>query len=144
MTRVLVCGGRDYNHYVHIYDTLDAIQGERGPFEVIIAGRHPGDPGEGADKWAESWSWAPRIPFYGFPARWHDLSHPDAVIRSKPDGTRYDAMAGPRRNGRMLAEGRPTLVIGFPGGRGTRNMLAQAKSAGVERLVIPFPAYAEP
>jgi YspA, cpYpsA-related SLOG family len=42
--------------------------------------------------------------------------------------------AGPIRSKRMLVEGRPDLVVAFPGGPGTTNMVRQARAAGV--LVI--------
>jgi hypothetical protein len=35
------------------------------------------------------------------------------------------------RNSKMLAEGKPEMVLAFPGGRGTANMVKQARSAGV-------------
>lgn len=139
--RVLVCGGRDFDRHSFLYNTLDNIQDERGDFEVVIAGRHPGEKTAGADLWAESRSFMACVPFYGFPARWGDLSHADAVIRQRADGTKYDAKAGPRRNGRMIAEGRPTLVVAFPRangrwGPGTRNMISQAKAAGIEVVEV--------
>ncbi|MEM9912925.1 MAG: hypothetical protein AAF922_19365 [Pseudomonadota bacterium] len=42
--------------------------------------------------------------------------------------------AGPIRNKEMLDEGCPDLVVAFPGGRGTANMVKQAQAAGVEVL----------
>lgn len=39
--------------------------------------------------------------------------------------------AGPIRNQRMLDEGKPDLVVAFPGGRGTADMVRRAKAAGV-------------
>lgn len=39
--------------------------------------------------------------------------------------------AGPIRNKQMLDEGKPDLVLAFPGGRGTANMVTQARKAGV-------------
>lgn len=138
--RVLVCGGRDYLRYVEVYDTLTALQDEHGPFQCVIAGRHPGEEPNGADYWAESWSFTERVPFYGFPARWGDLRHPDALIRQRRDGTRYDAKAGPRRNQRMIDEGRPDLAVGFPRadgslGSGTADMLRRADAAGIR--IVP-------
>ena len=44
--------------------------------------------------------------------------------------------AGPIRNKQMLDEGKPDLVISFPGGRGTANMIKQAKAAGVEVMEV--------
>jgi ABC-type Fe3+-hydroxamate transport system substrate-binding protein len=43
---------------------------------------------------------------------------------------KYGPSAGPIRNGRML-EYKPDLVIAFPGGRGTANMVKQARKAGI-------------
>ncbi len=39
--------------------------------------------------------------------------------------------AGPMRNARMLAEAKPDIVVAFPGGNGTADMVRQAKAAGV-------------
>jgi hypothetical protein len=36
----------------------------------------------------------------------------------------------------MLAEGKPDLVVGFPGGRGTAHMCSIARAAGVEVIEI--------
>ena len=43
---------------------------------------------------------------------------------------------GPIRNERMLQEGKPRLVIAFPGGRGTADMTSRARAAGVETIVL--------
>jgi len=39
--------------------------------------------------------------------------------------------AGPLRNQRMLDEGKPDLVVAFPGGGGTKDMVRRAVKAGV-------------
>jgi hypothetical protein len=44
--------------------------------------------------------------------------------------------AGPIRNRRMLEEGKPDLVVAFPGGNGTANMIEQARAAGVKVLEV--------
>ena len=46
--------------------------------------------------------------------------------------------AGPRRNGRMLREFRPTLVIAFPmaKSRGTWDCVRQAERAGIRTIVV--------
>ena len=142
--RVLVCGGRTYNDHVHVYDTLNAIQDERGPISAVIAGRPLGEESHGEDYcWAESWSFMELVPFYGFPARWSDLSNPDAVIRVRSGGKRYDAKAGPRRNQRMIDEGKPDLVVAFSGGAGTADMIRRARAAGIVVIKVPSPASME-
>jgi hypothetical protein len=40
--------------------------------------------------------------------------------------------AGPIRNQRMLDEHAPDLVVAFPGGRGTADMVRRARKSGVE------------
>lgn len=45
--------------------------------------------------------------------------------------TQREAAAGPIRNSRMLREGKPDLVLAFPGHGGTADMVKQAGEAGV-------------
>lgn len=113
--RVLVCGGRDYMNYAHLYHVLDDIQDDRFPFTCIITGA-----AKGADYWAESWAWMNKIRHIKFAADW----------------VGYGKAAGPIRNQIMLEEGKPDLVVAFPGGRGTADMVSRAEKAGVEVIRI--------
>ncbi len=105
--RVLVCGGRDYDDEPAVVRALVAA---RATF--VIDGGAPG-----ADTLA--WKWAKRhlAPDCRrtFDAEWH----------------KHGKGAGPMRNQQMLDEGRPDLVIAFPGGRGTADMVRRAERAGV-------------
>lgn len=116
--RVLVCGGRDYADREHLFRELDLFHG-LWPIETIITGG-----AAGADRLAGAWALARNVRLQEFPADWSR-------------GRR----AGPERNVRMLAEGRPHLVIHFPGGRGTADMVAKARAAGVPAIpgVIDIP-----
>ena len=38
----------------------------------------------------------------------------------------------------MLDEGKPDLVVAFPGGRGTADMIRKAEGAGVPVVTVPF------
>lgn len=107
--RVLVCGGRLFSDAEYAYRVLDQLHRERG-VEVLIEGD-----AEGADRIAGSWARQNGIENLKFPADW----------------TTHGRAAGPIRNGQMLVEGKPDLVLAFPGGRGTANMIRQAKAAGV-------------
>lgn len=130
--RVLVCGGRDYRDEPLIRNTLDKLHAER-PITRLIHGAAPG-----ADSLAAAWGrftiGADNVDPY--PADWGDTSHPGAVIRWNKFGKPYDARAGHRRNARMLLLGCPDLVLAFPGGTGTADMIAQARRAGVEVRII--------
>jgi hypothetical protein len=50
------------------------------------------------------------------------------------DWDKYGKAAGPKRNARML-EWKPDMVIAFPGGAGTANMVKQAEAMGVRVLL---------
>jgi hypothetical protein len=84
----------------------------------------------GADSEGERWAEQHGIPVKRFPAQWQDLSHPDAIIRTRGDGTKYDARAGFRRNAQMAQYA--DAVVLFPGGNGTRDMARTAAHYGLE------------
>lgn len=123
---MLVCGGRDYDDLIGVSIVLDAMHVQT-PFSMLIEGG-----AKGADACASAWAWLVGVPIVQFPADWGNLSHPDAVIKTRRDGTKYDALAGLRRNQRMLDDGKPDLVVAFPGGNGTADMVRRARRAGVE------------
>jgi hypothetical protein len=104
--RILVCGGRDFKDYDLLRDTLSKY-----PMTLLISGGAPG-----ADTMAEKYAYMLKIPSHIFHADW----------------TSYGRAAGPIRNRRMLIDGKPNLVIAFPGGKGTLNMVKQASKANVK------------
>jgi hypothetical protein len=103
--RVLVCGGRDYSDWDVFCNVLDYHQPDE-----IISGM-----ARGADMLAATYARRFKIPLLEFPADWN----------------KHGRAAGPIRNQQMLDEGRPDMVIAFPGGRGTADMVSRAKKAGV-------------
>lgn len=132
MKRLLVCGGRDYRNGAHVYTVLDKLHEEHHFTDIIQGGAG------GADALAAQWARTkPELVRWVCQAAWRDLSHPDAIIRTRADGVQYDAKAGHRRNKRML-EWKPDVVVAFPGQDGTRDMMKQARAAGV--LVIEAPS----
>jgi hypothetical protein len=115
MTRVLVCGGRDFDDRAALDAALDRLHAQRR-FTLLIAGG-----ARGADTMAAKWASDRGVRTRIFMARWNI----------------YGRAAGPIRNTRMLRKGRPDLVVAFPGGRGTAGMVALARDAGVE-VVTPL------
>lgn len=118
--RVLVCGGRSYNDRDHIWNTLCDIDAERGPVNTVIHGA-----ATGADSEAMIWAQCERtngrvIKHAPFAADWHA----------------HGRAAGPIRNQRMIDEGKPDLVVAFPGGKGTSDMTKRARDAGIEVIEI--------
>jgi predicted Rossmann-fold nucleotide-binding protein len=113
--RVIVCGGRDFNNTAFIFSHLDRLNAER-PFTALMHGG-----AKGADSIAAEWAMTkPRIVRYVCLANWEE----------------HGKAAGPRRNARMM-EWEPDLVVAFPGGRGTADMVRRAKAAGVEVVNVP-------
>lgn len=119
MTRVLVCGGRDYDDGAKLSAVLHKLHSEAG-IDVLIEGG-----ANGADYLAHVW------------ATMNDID----TERYEADWETFGTFAGPMRNQRMLDEGKPDLVIAFPRrngkwGNGTLNMIGKARKAGVQVVEI--------
>lgn len=134
--RVLVCGGRSYGvpprgataeqlaqaqaERTLAHETLYALRWqveiERREVLTVIEGG-----ANGADRLAARFAnFYQSVEHEPYPADW----------------TKYGKAAGFIRNQQMLDEGKPDLVIAFPGGRGTADMVARARKAGIEVRVI--------
>lgn len=111
--RVLVCGGRDYHNRLAVYRELCRLNQEEGISVIIHGGCR------GADQLA---------------AQWVEMTDNCREEVYKPDWS-FGLCAGPIRNQRML-DGKPDLVIAFPGGRGTADMVRRAVRAGVKVLRV--------
>lgn len=103
----LVCGGRDLadSFCSEALVKLAVI----GLPSIIIHGGY-----RGADSAAEAWA--------------YDLGIHTAAVKAMWD--RHKSAAGPLRNSAMLLL-TPDLVVALPGGRGTGDMVSQAKEADV-------------
>lgn len=112
--RVLVCGGRDYSDKVKLWTTLSQIHARDG-IACIIHGA-----ASGADTLAEDWAAARNVGRHRFPAQWD----------------KQGKAAGPIRNQAMIDRGLPDIVIAFPGGAGTADMVRRAKAAGVKVMEV--------
>jgi hypothetical protein len=121
VTRVLVCGSRDYADVGQLTTTLEAVHAVYG-ITVIIEGE-----AAGADTLAKSWA--------------EDRLGPDAVEKYPADWKQYGRAAGAIRNSQMLIDGKPDLVIAFVSkplskSTGTENMVRKARAAKIRTIVI--------
>jgi hypothetical protein len=116
--RVLVCGGRNYGVSLGERECLYGALDQAAPTVVIEGGA------QGADARAREWARHRRVPNETFTAEWG----------------KYGKRAGPIRNQKMLDAGKPDLVLAFPGGYGTADMVAKAKAAGVRVVEYTAPA----
>lgn len=112
--RVLVCGGRDFANEDAVWEALTLIDETDGVSCVIHGGCR------GADAFAGRWAEA----------------HATSVHVVRPNWQAYGKRAGPMRNQSML-DLKPSVVLAFPGGNGTADMVRRAHTAGVRVITAP-------
>lgn len=110
--RVLVCGGQTYTDMRHVTKVLDGLVPK--PTLIIQGGAF------GADACASEWAYKRDVLERQFPADWK----------------KHGRAAGPIRNQQMLDEGKPDLVVAFPGGSETEDMKRRARAAGVRVIEV--------
>ncbi len=111
---VIVCGGRTYRNLTHVSSVLDSIH-EKTPITLVIEGG-----ADGADTCARLWAIQRDVNCDTYKAQW----------------AKFGKGAGPIRNQQMLDEGKPDLVVAFPGMHGTIDMMNRAHAAGVRVLHV--------
>lgn len=105
--RIIVCGGRNYRDWETMFSELDK---RLAGLSVIIQGG-----ANGADRLAKDWATNNCVEWLEYKAPWAE----------------FGKRAGPLRNAMMLHDGKPDLVLAFPGGSGTSDMIRRAKAAGI-------------
>lgn len=113
---MLVCGGRNFSDADFIHAELDRLHA-RCRFDAMIEGD-----ARGVDRIAGEWARSRGIELIEFPAKWQEEGRHAALIR----------------NERMLQEGKPDLVIAFPGGGGTSHTCWKATQAGIAVLKVEY------
>lgn len=114
--KILVCGGRGYRNREFVFSTLNTINAAYDDgITCVVHGNAPG-----ADSLADDWARQEGVEVRAVPAQW----------------ALHGRRAGPIRNAQMLAENPDIgLVVAFPGGTGTEDMIRKAKAAGIDTLV---------
>jgi hypothetical protein len=107
---ICVCGGRNFKNKDLVFLTLDLLE----PSFLITGSRR------GADGLACDWAEERNIPLQVFDADWQI----------------HGRAAGPIRNREMASFQGLELVVAFPGGNGTANMISLAKQNSVKVLDI--------
>ena len=110
-SRILVCGGRDYSDAQKVLEVLSELKGV-----TIVHGA-----ARGADSIAANIAHRLGLEVEAHPADW----------------LRYGKSAGAIRNQEMLDSG-VQMVIAFPGGWGTADMVRRARMAKVPVTEIPY------
>jgi len=108
VTRVLVTGGRNYANKELVFRTLDSLHAVTHITLLIQGGA------QGADKLASEWGVSRGVRVQTYHANWADEGR----------------NAGRSRNRRMLSMGKPDIIMAFPGGTGTADMVKAARAIG--------------
>lgn len=109
MKRICVCGGRDYNNKDRVFAVLDNALSVFSEIHIMNGAAR------GADKLSSEWANQRGISLLEVPADW----------------VQHKRAAGPIRNREMLKHGFD-LLIAFPGGNGTADMVKITKTAGID------------
>lgn len=125
MATWLICGGRKYGETKDelvrfmsvMHGQLHAVTDEESEKVRVIHGG-----ASGADALAAGWATM--------------VLGQDRVEAYPADWILHGRSAGPIRNQRMIDEGKPDLVIAFPGGAGTADMVRRARKAGIKVVEI--------
>lgn len=110
--KLLVCGGRDFEDDIFMYEELNLFKMAYG-VDILIEGGAPG-----ADRIARDW------------AHWHGIhvATVEALWHLYPKGKGNPA--GPKRNVAMMYL-QPDYVIAFAGNNGTAHMISLCKAQNV-------------
>lgn len=113
MTVILVCGGRDFYDKKMLKQTLDKIRETSGITKIVHGGAR------GADSLANYYANS-----YGIECK----VYPYVEAAGKA--------GGPIRNKFMLQDANPDLIVAFPGGKGTANMIKLAQNARKKIIIV--------
>ena len=117
---VLVCGGRDYSNANAVFSALDEIEKTKGQIRFLIHGS-----ASGADELAAKWM---KEKIKADPNR--------SMVACPADWASHGRAAGPIRNQWMLDQWKPQVVVAFPSGRGTADMVSRARLSNVPVIEI--------
>lgn len=116
--KILVTGGRDFNDYETVAAALRRYINPGDDDSIVIHGG-----ATGADRCARNWCEANGVHHASVPALWDW----------------WGKSAGPRRNRAMAYHLSPELVLAFPGGKGTEDMVKQAQKFGYDVMRVSSP-----
>lgn len=104
---LIISGGRDYDDQAFVWRVLDYVHDERVITLLIEGGAR------GVDRLGREWAISRGVPYH----------------TEKADWDKFGKAAGAIRNRAMLALPNVEGVVAFPGGRGTRDMVAATRQA---------------
>mgnify|MGYP000079560953 CR=1 FL=1 len=128
---IAIVGSRNFNNY----KLLETIMSQYllDVTQIVTGGA------KGADQLGEKWclDYLNQVPILIYPD-WKNIFQPRAVIKSDKNGRKYDAMAGIRRNEKIVDQS--DLVIAFWDGKskGTQHVINYSRKQKKEVKVVLF------
>ena len=126
--RLLVTGSRYLNDYNYFSKEMDKFCSSHSIPTTVIHGA-----ARGADTLASRWV-----------REMNSMRNHDPVITEIEEPAKWKLhgkAAGPIRNQLMLVEHKPDMVLAFPGGKGTANMIKIARWNGVPIVDLEWLGY---
>jgi hypothetical protein len=124
--KILVCGGRSYKDKQKVFKVLDELCIKNSKYYTPNENWLPSDitiitgGASGADDLAASFAMVNWTVYKEYKANW----------------VKHGRSAGVIRNQQMIIEGKPDLVVAFPGGKGTADMIRRAEKYGIKVMKI--------
>ena len=137
--RVIIAGGRDFNDFNLLTQSMDNIMARAKVDKIVIVSGKA----KGADALGEKYAGIRGHAVASFPADWNNIHVPGAVVKTNKYG-KYNARAGHMRNEEMArytaaSPTRGVLVACWNGqSTGTGNMIATAKAYGLRLFLINY------
>lgn len=126
--RIGVIGGRDFDDYIRLQRVLNVY-----PATVIVSGGATGADSLGA-RYADEKGIDKQI----FPARWEDLTAEPCVIKTRDDGSQYNALAGHNRNTDIVNNCQLLVAFWDKKSTGTKDSLDKAHAVGRTTLIVYY------
>ena len=119
--KVIVAGGRDFNDYKLLKETLDSFQQEYGNITEVVSGT-----AKGVDKLGEQYANENNIPIKRFVPDWQGLGKKAGHVRNRQMGSYTKEHNG------MLA------AFWDKQSRGTKGMIDYATKIGLKSVVVYY------
>ncbi len=117
MLRVIIAGGRDFDNYILLTETMDKYLSDVTDDVVIVCGK-----ARGADTLGEQYAISHGYSVWDFPAEW----------------SRYGKAAGYIRNTEMAKNADALVAFWVGRSLGTKHMIATAEQSGLDVHVVRY------
>jgi hypothetical protein len=128
--KTIIAGMRDFHDYKHVMRAIKKAALLGITIDELVCGMAPG-----VDMTGYYFAKMARIPIKEMPADWDNITVPGALVRTRKDGTQYNALAGPMRNEKMAQYADSLIAIWNGVSTGTGDMIDRMRHHNKRLLV---------